>query len=160
MRAIATFSVLIGLWLLMSGIYTAFVISMGVGSVMLVLLVIARMDAVDHDRIEYHLSPLKFAGYMVWLMVEIMRANWAVTKLILSPAMPMRQHLFTVPAKQKSDLAQVIFANSITLTPGTITVETEPNRFLVHALDFTDATRPEVEDMGQRVRRVENEEAR
>lgn len=151
LRTIATFFVLMALWLLMSGIYTAFMIGMGVGSVFLVLFVVSRMNTVDGDRPELGFSLARFAKYMAWLMAEIARSNWAVTKIILSPNMQTRQHLFTVPAIQKSDMAQVMFANSITLTPGTITVETEPGRFLVHALLFDDAARQGVTDMGQRV---------
>ncbi len=59
-----------------------------------------------------------------------------MTKIILAPSMPIRQHLFVVPLTQGSDLGQTIFANSITLTPGTISVEvSEGGRAIwVHAI--------------------------
>jgi len=86
---------------------------------------------------------------------EIAKANWNVTKIILAPAMPIRQHLFAVPCTQRTDLGQVIFANSITLTPGTISVETDPGSFLVHALAFSPADIDALADMDERVTATE-----
>ena len=145
--------------LLMSGLYKPLIIGFGVASVLLVMLVIRRMDAVDQDRVEVRLNPLRFVRYIVWLLVEVAKANWAVTKVILSPDMPVRQHLLAVPYSQKTELGQVIFANSITLTPGTLTVEVEPDHFLVHALSFSDGDVAALADMDHRVRVTELEEA-
>jgi len=144
-----------GLWLLMSGIYEPLIIGFGAASVLLVVLVTARMDAVDGDNVSLRLNPIHFAKYFVWLLVEIAKANWAVTCIVLSKNMPLRQHLFFVHSTQKSDLAQVIYANSITLTPGTITVETEPGRFLVHALSYSADDNLALADMDRRVSAVE-----
>lgn len=151
MRNIVILSVLFGLWLLLSGIYTQMIIGLGFASTVLVLIVINRMDRIDGDRVEIGLSPFQFGKYLVWLMIEIARANWAVTKTILSRQMNIRQHMFTVPYSQKTDLAQVIFANSITLTPGTITVETEDGKFLVHAVSYSEDDPAAIADMDARV---------
>ena len=151
MRSIGMVIVLSALWLLLSGIYTTMIMGLGFASVLLVVFIIRRMDAQDNDRVELHLSPFRFAKYLAWLMVEIARANWAVTKTILSRNMNIRQHLFAVPATQKTDLAQVIFANSITLTPGTITVETEGDHFLVHAVCYSPDDPAAIADMDARV---------
>lgn len=159
MRSIAIGIVLFALWLLLSGIYTPMITGLGFASSLLVLVIIKRMDTQDGDRVEIHLSPFRFAKYMVWLMVEIARANWAVTKTILSRNMNIRQHLFTVPYTQKTDLAQVIFANSITLTPGTITVETEDGQFLVHAVSYSDDDPAAIADMDARITACEAEAA-
>lgn len=136
MRTIFTAVFLFALWLLMSGIYKPMIIGFGAVSVVLIMVVTRRMDAADGDRVQLGLKPLAFLGYLIWLLVEIAKANWAVTRIVLSPKMPIRQHLFKVPFSQKTDLAQVLFANSITLTPGTISVETGPDDFLVHALAY------------------------
>lgn len=151
MRSIVILIVLFGLWLLLSGIYTPMIIGLGFASTLLVVVVINRMDRVDGDSVEIRLSPVRFSKYMVWLMIEIARANWAVTKTILSRKMNIRQHLFTVPYSQKTDLAQVIFANSITLTPGTITVETEDGQFLVHAVSYSEDDPAAIADMDARI---------
>jgi len=154
-RLAGTAVLLIALWLLMSGLFKPLIIGFGVASVLLVLLVTRRMDAVDDDKVELRLRPVAFVGYFLWLLAEIAKANWTVTKTILSPAMPMRQHLFAVPYSQKTDVGQVIFANSITLTPGTISVEVEAGNFLVHALGYSDGDMAALADMDRRVSATE-----
>ena len=147
--------VLGSLWLLWSGIYKSLLIIFGTGSVLLVLLITSRMNQVDGDRIQIELNPLKFLGYIGWLLVEIAKSNLAVTKTILAVQMPIKQNLFNVPYTQRTDLGQVIFANSITLTPGTVTVETDDGFFLVHALSYSDSDIEALADMDQRVSATE-----
>jgi multicomponent Na+:H+ antiporter subunit E len=154
-RTIGTAIVLTALWLLMSGLYKPMILGFGAASVLLVVYVVRRMDAVDGDQFQIRLKPIAFLGYLLWLLVEIAKANWAVTKIVLSPKMPMRQHLFDVPYSQKTDLGQVIFANSITLTPGTISVETEIGHFLVHALDYGDNDMDAIAEMDAQVSKIE-----
>lgn len=131
------------------------IIGFGIASVLVVMFVASRMDAVDEDRVDQRLGVVAATKYFFWLMVEIAKANWNVTKIILAPKMPIRQHLFAVPYSQKTDLAQVIFANSITLTPGTITVETESDSFLVHAVAYSMDDRAALGDMNRRVTAIE-----
>jgi multicomponent Na+:H+ antiporter subunit E len=146
-----------GLWLLMSGVYKPMVIGFGVASVVLVLVIVRRMDHVDCDHFDASINPLKVLGYFAWLLVEIAKCNWTVTKVILSPGLPTRQHMFVVPYTQRSDLAQVIFSNSITLTPGTISVETEQGHFLVHALSYGPSDDVDLAQMDRRVSGIESE---
>lgn len=154
-RTVGVAIILLALWLLLSGIYKPLVIGLGVASVLVAVFVVNRMDAADDDRIELRLKPLQTLNYFFWLMVEIAKANWVVTRVILSPKMPIRQHFFAIPYTQKSDLGQVIFANSITLTPGTITIETEPDSFLVHALAYSDGDMGALAEMDRRVSSTE-----
>lgn len=156
-RSISIIVILFALWLLMSGIYKPIVVGLGLISTLLVLFIVKRMDREDGDQVQISLSPFKFIKYMIWLMVEIARANWTVTKAILARDMKIRQHLFRVPISQKTDLAQVIFANSITLTPGTITVETEGDHFLVHAVCYNESDPEAIADMDARVTACEKE---
>jgi multicomponent Na+:H+ antiporter subunit E len=146
-----------GLWLLMSGVYKPIVIGFGMASVVLVLVIVRRMDHVDCDHLDASINPLKVLGYFAWLLVEIAKCNWTVTKVILSPELPTRQHMFVVPYTQRSDLAQVIFSNSITLTPGTISVETEQGHFLVHALSYEPSDDVDLAEMDRRVSGIESE---
>jgi len=155
LRIVGTAIFLMALWLLLSGVYKPLVIGLGAVSVLLVTYVIHRMDSVDGDRVEIHLRPIAFVGYVLWLLKEIAKSNWAVTKIVLAPRMPMQQHLFSVPFTQKSDLGQVIYANSITLTPGTLTVETELGYFLVHAVSYDDSDMAALADMDARVSATE-----
>jgi len=156
LRTIGAVVAFLGLWLLLSGIYSALIVGFGVCSVLIVVFVLNRMDAVDDDQIELRLKPIEFVQYIGWLFVEIAKANWAVTKIILSPEMPIRQHFFPVGCSQQTDLGQVIFANSITLTPGTISVETESGSFLVHAVAYSDADIEALADMDRRVSATED----
>ena len=139
----------------MSGIYTPLIIGFGVMSAIIATYVIHRMNVVDRDRVPLELHPVRMAQYWLWLMGEIVKSNIAVTRVILARDMPIRQNLFTTPCTEKSELAQVIFANSITLTPGTITVETEDDHFLVHALSYNDDDPETLADMDARVMAVE-----
>lgn len=139
----------------MSGVYKPLVIGFGVASSLLVVFIIHRMDETDGDRPDFRISVWRYVRYFFWLLTEIARANWAVTKLILAPRVKLRQHMFFVPMSQKTELMEVTFANSITLTPGTITIETEPGRFLVHALNYSDSDDEALADMDRRVSAVE-----
>lgn len=156
-RSIITVLIFIGLWLLLSGVYKPLTIGLGVLSAVIVIFVTKRMDSIDGDRLTIDLKPVAFLKYFVWLLVEIAKANWTVAKVILTPSLPIRQHLFTVPYSQKTDLGQVIFANSITLTPGTVSVETEPGHFLVHALVYAPDTMEELAEMDRQVSAIEQE---
>jgi multicomponent Na+:H+ antiporter subunit E len=76
---------------------------------------------------------LRFIGFWAWLAGQIVKANLEVTRLVVSPR-AVDPRLVRVKATQRSDMGRVIHANSITLTPGTVSVEIEGNEILVHAL--------------------------
>ena len=139
----------------MSGIYEPLLIGFGAVSSIVAIAVVKRMNAIDGHPLEIHINFLSLFAYFGWLFVEIAKSNWAVTKLILAPKIKLRQNIFEVPYVQKSDLGQTIFANSITLTPGTITVEVDPDHFLVHALAFSEDDHAALADMGRRVAATE-----
>ncbi len=124
---------LIAFWLVMSGIYTPLLLTLGGASVVLVLYIAHRMDLYDHETFPIHLKQRIFI-YWGWLAKEIFRANIDVAKIILSPRMNLSPRMIWVKTTQKSDLGIVIFANSITLTPGTVSVDIEGDEILVHAL--------------------------
>lgn len=142
------------LWLLLSGFFEPLLLSLGLVSVVLCVYLAHRMDVVDHETIPLHIG-YGIISYFIWLTVEVAKANWAVTKVILSPKMVLNQSFITVPTDQSDDLGRVIYANSITLTPGTITVEIEPGSFLVHALTDDAADMEALADMGARVTAIE-----
>ena len=147
---------MMALWLMLSGIYKPMLIGCGVVSVALVMVIVRRMDQVDGDHVQISIKPIQFFFYLFWLLIEIAKSNWRVTKIILSQTIPIRQKLFEVPYTQTSDIGQVIFANSITLTPGTLTIETESEDFLVHALFYDPTDMDALSDMDRRVTEIEN----
>ena len=124
---------LMAFWLLMSGHFGPLLISLGIVSVLLVLYIAHRMDLFDRDTFPFHLKERIFI-YWGWLAKEIFKANIDVAKIVLAPSMPISPRVVRVKATQKTDLGLVIFANSITLTPGTVTIDIEGDEMVVHAL--------------------------
>ena len=147
------------IWIAFSGHFDLLLLSFGVLSVLIVLYTLRRMRIIDETPIKFQVKGFKLMTYCFWLIKEILKSNITVTKTILSPKIKVKQNMFDVPLSPKSEAAQVIFANSITLTPGTITVETEKNSLLVHALNFSDSTEDEIAEMGSRIYRCERESA-
>ncbi|MEQ9519774.1 MAG: Na+/H+ antiporter subunit E [Parvibaculum sp.] len=147
---------LYGLWLLLSGYYdNPLLLGFGIVSCLVCVYIAARMEVVDHESVPLQLK-LSVVTYLLWLTAEIGKANWGITKVILSPKMQIRQRMIRVPVNLKTDVGRVTFANSITLTPGTITVETEHDEFLVHALTDGAADQEAIADMGARILAVES----
>ncbi len=126
---------------------------------MLCVWILSRLEILGKTGITHDVSLVRFSRYLFWLVVEIGKADWAVTKVILSPKLPNSQRLLLVPARQGSDFGKMMFANSITITPGTITVETEPNHFIVHALTDEAADLEALAIMGNQVCAIERNKA-
>ena len=141
-------------WLLMSGIYTPLILFLGAISVIFVLYLTRRMDALDEDVFEFKLKGKHFS-YWSWLAKEIFKANIDVSKVILSPKMNLSPRLVRVPLSQSNELATVIYANSITLTPGTVSVDIEGDEIIVHALTQELMDGLTEGDMDQRVNYLE-----
>ncbi len=156
MRTINLILVLMAVWLLFSGIYTPLIISFGIGSCILVTLIARRMDVIDHEALPIHLG-YQIVIYWVWLVIEIVKANIDVAKCVLFPKKHLRPSLFVAPVTQKSDLGKVIYANSVTLTPGTVTVDLFDDNILVHALTKESAAGVISGDMDARVTKVMGE---
>ena len=121
-------------WVLLSGMFVPFLLAAGVGSAIVVVLFARRLNAIAEDDNPVHLAWGRSVAYVPWLIKEIIVAAWDVSKRILHPRLPISPALVEFCPAQKTDAGLVIHANSITLTPGTISVEAEPGRFLVHAL--------------------------
>ena len=142
------------LWLLLSGQYNVLLFSMGIASCILIVAIAHRLDVIDHEAVPLHLSFGYFA-YLAWLGKEITKSNWDVAKLVIAPKLPISPTMVWVPAGQKTDVGKVIYANSITLTPGTVSVELEQGQILVHAITRDAADALETGDMNRRVCAIE-----
>ena len=86
------------------------------------------------------LSWLAVLGYLPWLIGRILKSGFHVSRLILDPSLPISPRLIRHQTNLKSDGELVVLGNSITLTPGTITVEVAPGELLVHAIDEVSST--------------------
>lgn len=154
-RAISLGISLAALWLLLSGYFDKpLLLTLGAISVVLVVLISRRMHVLDPEGHPVHLT-WQTLVYWPWLLKEIVKSAIDVSKVVLSPRMPIEPSLFTVRARQNTDLGRVIFANSITLTPGTVTVALDDDVLTVHALTRAAAAGWEESEMNQRVARVE-----
>ncbi len=151
---VSLFFVLAIVWLLLSGHYDGLLLSLGAASCALVIYIAHRMEVIDHESHPLHLS-WRLPLYWLWLLVEIVKANIDVTRRILSREMPIDPRLFDLKSSQRTDLGRVIYANSITLTPGTISTDLEGGRIQVHALTAEGAAALQDGDMDRRVARLE-----
>lgn len=132
------FLLLFGLWLLMSGHYDVFHISMGFLCSLLVVFINLRVN--KHFFIKENVPPIfpirlgRLLFYIPWLVRQIVIASLQVASVVLSPKMPVNPSLVKFRTKLPNMAARVILANSITLTPGTITLELNDDEYLVHSL--------------------------
>jgi len=154
MRVAALVGTLFAFWLLLSGIYTPFLVLAGLGASIAVAALAWRMGIADPEGHPVHLA-LSAVVYWPWLLKEIALSGWQVTRIILDPRLPISPTLARFVPSQKSIVGLVTHANSITLTPGTITIEADRESFLVHALTRAGAEGLEDSEMDRRVSRFE-----
>lgn len=154
MRAAALAAALFAFWLLLSGIYTPFLVGSGLAAALAVAALARRMDVADREGQPFHLGPAALA-YWPWLAKEILLSGWRVARIILHPRLPISPALVRFRPSQSSALGLVTHANSITLTPGTVTIEAGHDEFLVHALTREGAAGLAGSEMDRRVRRFE-----
>ena len=154
MRYLSLAGLLFAFWLALSGHYTPVLIAVGAVCAVGCVLAAIRMRAADAEGHPIEL----FRGavtYFPWLVLEIAKSGWAVTKVILHPRLPISPTMTVVRASQKSAAGVATYANSITLTPGTITVGVSGNDLTVHALVKDGALDLEGGGMDRRVSRFE-----
>ena len=136
-------------WLSMSGYFTGMLLTLGAISIVLTLWLCKRMDILDGETAPYLHMPLTL-NYLVWLGKEIYKANIAVIKAVMGPDMNISPTLVRVPLNRNTDIGATMFANSITLTPGTVSVEIDDDSILVHALVADMAVAEDFSEMGER----------
>jgi multicomponent Na+:H+ antiporter subunit E len=145
---------LFALWLLLSGHGEPFLIALGVLSTGGVLFVARRMGFVGAATFPPSLL-IRLPRYWLWLAVEIVKSNIAVARVILDPRLPIAPEIVDVAASQRSEIGRVTFANSITLTPGTISLALEDDKITVHALTREAAADLATGEMDRRVTAAE-----
>ena len=113
------------------------------------------MNKIDNYPLIVKFNIVQITSYFFWLILEIVKANLQVVKIIITDKEFNNQKVFKVKCTQFTDVAQVLFANSITLTPGTITIETEKDYLLVHALDYSKEQLESLKIMNGKVAKLE-----
>lgn len=154
MQIIVLFLTLAALWLLWSGLYVPLMLSLGLGSCLLVIWLVRRFETLDHESVPLHLG-FGVITYWGWLLKEIVVSSWQVTKIILAKEMPISPTMTTVQSKSRGEVREVLFGNSITLTPGTLTTDIDENGLLtVHALTREGADGVVNGDMNDRIAKL------
>ena len=156
-RAVSLGLVCCASWLLWSNHYTPLLLACGAGSCVLVVLIARRMEVLDEEGVPLHLTP-RLLLYLPWLTWALFRANIDVALRILRPGPPITPRMLRVRPGQRTSVGRAIYANSITLTPGTLTCDADGDGFTVHALTREAAEELESGAMDRRVRLVEGRE--
>lgn len=133
LRIVKWATVLSAFWLLLSGYIQPLLLSFGFVSVVLVLVVLKRMDAVDDDLRQVS-TGLQMTRYLFWLLGQIIQSSIYVTKMIWGSPDKLSPTLAKLPVENIPPKCRVLYANSITLTPGTLCVDLEDEEITVHAL--------------------------
>ncbi len=152
-HAISLLITLICLWLLLSGLWVPLLLALGLASSLLCLYLSHRMDVVDHEGHPVHLG-IGLLAYFPWLAMQILKVNFDVARRILSPALPIHPTVVRVKADQPGPVGKTTYANSITLTPGTVAMSVDGDEILVHALTREGANELLEGEMNRRVTRM------
>ena len=154
MLGVVAFGWLFAFWLLLSGYFTPFLVLSGAGCALFVVWLARRMEVADREGMPFHLWRLVYS-YWPWLLWQIVKSAWDVTRIVLHPKLPISPSLVRFKPLQRSAAGLVTHANSITLTPGTITIECTAGEFLVHGLTRAGAQGCIDSDMDRRLQRLE-----
>lgn len=142
-------------WLLLSGYFDKpLLLGFGAASVVLCVYLAARAKVLDDEGAPLAMFPRIF-GYWLWLTLEIGKANIIVARQALAVTPRLSPKIIRVPMTQRSNAAKVTFANSITLTPGTVSIDMTESEIVVHALTEELADEAAIADMGRRVTSTE-----
>lgn len=138
------------LWLGISGVYKPLLFGLGALSVTFVVWMSRRMDVVgvEHNPVLY---TWRLPLYWGWLSWQIVKSNVEVARTALAPARHLRPRVVKVPVELDSPVAKVTYANSVTLTPGTVSLLLEPDSLEIHALTEQSAAEVEAGEMARRI---------
>ena len=143
-------TLLIVAWLLWSGLFKPLLLGLGLFSVLLTLYILKRMGYFANETFAFRYSP-RLLGFWVWLGKEIVVSSLQVTRAVLSWQLKFAPQTVELDVTEVDALDQALLGNSITLTPGTLTLDVHEDRLLVHTLN------PEVAEAlkeGEMLRRV------
>lgn len=123
-------------WLLWSGLYKPLLLSLGLVSSVITVFIIRRMKFFDEELYSLHFS-WRLVGFWGWLGKEIWLSSIEVAKIVLHPKCPISPRTLEIHISADDNFTQLLLGNSITLTPGTLTLDVHEGKLTVHTL--TDA---------------------
>ncbi len=137
----------------MSGHYTFLIISLGILSCIFCVYLANRANILDNEMLPISFFPRLFQ-YTIWLFKEIIISNITTAKVILTSS--ENPEIFLIKCSQKTPEGKTTYANSITLTPGTVTTNIKENKLEVHALTPNFGKDVRSGDMDKKVTWLEN----
>lgn len=140
-------------WFALSGLTSPYFLVLAVVAVLLALWLSARLSIIGRDASPYH-RVLRMLPYAAWLVGQIVKSNIVVIARVLGPRHAIDPAMVTVKTKARTELGKALFANSITLTPGTVTVDIDGDQLKVHALVRENASPASFEAMDRRAARA------
>ncbi len=153
LQILGTFFVLMISWLVWSGLYKPLLIALGVFSCLLSLWLAQRTGFFGH-AIPFR-SLLRLPALWYWLLKEVVKSSIDVARIVLSPSLPISPELVELTTTEKTDAGKVILGNSITLSPGTVTIDVDEDRLLVHCLTTESADALRSGEVERRTARLE-----
>ena len=153
-HTIAIFVLLAFIWVANSGFFTPLLLSLGLLSIVFVVWLAHRMDVVDEEAQPIQMT-VRLPAYYWWLLVKIVQANIDVVRHIWRPELAITPGIEVLTASQKTDMGKVIYANSITLTPGTVAINVVDDKITVHSLTREGLDELRGGEMDRRVSRLE-----
>lgn len=142
--------ILLVVWLLWSGLFKPLLIGLGVFSCVLTVFVLQRMHFFRDDGFAFHYGP-RLLGFWAWVAKEIVVSSIEVARIALAPTVRVSPRAVTLDVSELGPVDQVLLGNSITLTPGTLTLDVHGNRITVHTLTAAGAAALEAGEMQRRV---------
>ncbi|AOE49370.1 Na+/H+ antiporter subunit E [Kangiella sediminilitoris] len=142
------------IWIGNSGFFNGLLLSLGVVSVAFVVFMAYRLNILDEESQPLHVSR-RIVGYWFWLLKTLVESNITVIKRIWKGPKSLDPVVAKLPMSQDTDMGKAIYANSITLTPGTTTLDIEGDTMIVYALSYDAIKYLQGGEMDRRVKRLE-----
>lgn len=149
-RILTLFLLLIVAWVLWSGYLKPLLLGLGALSCLLTVWIVRRMGYFDDETYAFHYD-WRLLGFWAWLGGEVVKSSIEVARVVLRPRIDVEPQVVAIDASSLGPVDQALLGNSITLTPGTLTLDVHEGRLLVHALTPNGAAALEGGEMLQRV---------
>ncbi|MDJ0698726.1 MAG: Na+/H+ antiporter subunit E [Woeseiaceae bacterium] len=150
MRVLVLSLLLVAGWLLWSGLFKPLLLALGALSCVLTLYLVQRMGYFDNDTFAFRYSA-RLLGFWAWLGREIVKSSLEVAGVVLRRKVDVQPRIVTLDATGLDPVDQALLGNSITLTPGTLTLDVHEGRLLVHAMTAEGAAALQQGEMQRRV---------
>ena len=132
-RILLFFLLLAAAWLLWSGLFKPLLLGLGVVSCLLTFAIVRRMGYFDNELFALRFS-WRLLGFWAWLAREVLRSSLEVARVVLDPRLPISPRVIEIESTSQHPFDQVLLGNSITLTPGTLTLDLHDGMLRVHTL--------------------------